>query len=279
MSFFDRFRKPKAAAPPPAAPPAVPARATIEAFAIVDAVGTLVLEGGERLRFGRSACKGFEPVVGAAVIVTEVASDARGHKAKSITLEAGDTRYDALLSARDAEHGLPSRTLSADGAAATARMLATITVLLRDDLPLGHQALRDWATARGLPRDGFDVALERDLELVMPGKRVLTYVGRAPFPADGLDAGVELGRAFLGLGVGVPGMEAGIRAIRGPARDPFVPLLCDLGRLVRVLAPAATGVILHRRAHLVLPIDAFTRALDERAAIGADAVAAWLAGD
>src|SRR5262245_28234769 len=132
MGFFDRFRRAKqTSAPAPTAgvaPPDVPTKATIATFVIADDVGTLELAGGGRLRFGRSACKGFVPVVGAAVIVDEVASDARGWKARSVSLDSTDTRYDELLSARDAELGLPSRRRPAAEAAVAASKLGVITV-------------------------------------------------------------------------------------------------------------------------------------------------------
>jgi hypothetical protein len=62
---------PEASAPPPAAtnpgPPQVPCRATIRSFVVMDSVGDLVTDDGVSVRFGASACKGFEPRVGMGV--------------------------------------------------------------------------------------------------------------------------------------------------------------------------------------------------------------------
>ncbi len=285
MSIFDRFRKTKqTAAPlPVTTAPEVPVRATIATFLVADAVGTLALESGEGLRFGRSACKGFEPVVGASVIVEEIASDPRGWKARVVKLAPADANYDALLSARDAQQGLPSRTQPPAQAAATARQLGIITVLLGEPLPTGHQAVRTWAAARGFPRDGFDVKVERDLEFAMPGGNVLTYAGRATFPKDGLDArnvaeDFDLGRSFIGLGMGLPGGERQARAILANTRDCWAPdgSMRQLSRLVCMLADSATGVVLHRAGDLVVPIDEFVRALGELDDPECRPFAAWL---
>jgi hypothetical protein len=285
VGIFDRFRKTKqTAAPLPVTPaPEVPVAATIATFVIADAVGTLALESGEALRFGRSACKGFEPVVGASVIVEEVASDPRGWKARVVKLATADASYDALLSARDAQQGLPSRTKAPTQAAVTARQLGIITVLLREPLPTGHQAMRAWATTCGFPRDGFDVKVERDLELVMPRGSVLTYAGRATFPSDGLDTRnvgehFDLGRSFLGLGMGLPGGERQTRAILGNTRDCWAPdgSMRQLSRLVCMLADSATGVVLHRAGDLVVPIAEFVRALGDLDDPECRPFAAWL---
>jgi hypothetical protein len=51
--------------------PATPVAARIDAFDVSDGLGTLRLETGETVRFGRSACS-FEPEVGLEVIVETV---------------------------------------------------------------------------------------------------------------------------------------------------------------------------------------------------------------
>jgi len=93
VGVFNRFRKPtQTAVNVPVAPaPEVPVRARIATFVVADGLGTLALESGEWLRYGRSACKGFEPVVDALVIVEEIAAEANGWKARVVTLAPPST--------------------------------------------------------------------------------------------------------------------------------------------------------------------------------------------
>lgn len=270
--IFDRFRNAKQTAAPVAAAgaPDLPARAKIATFNVVDAVGSLALEGGGQLRFGRSACKGFEPVVGASVTVVEVASDTRGWKARFVTLDPVDASYDSLLSARDTQYGLPSHIKTPEKAAAAARHLGIVTVLLREPLPTDHQMLLTWASAHGFPRDGFDINVERDLEFVTPRGSVITYPGHAPFSKDGLDIrtvgdAFDFGQAFIGLGASLPGFDRRARAIVGNDLDCWAPdsSLRQLSRLVCILGASATGVVLHRAGHLVVPIGEFVGALGD----------------
>src|SRR5687767_7532159 len=111
MGLFDRFRRgsaPPPGPPPPGDGPAVPIGARIDSFDPLDAVGTLLTADGSALRFGRSACKQFEPVVGADVIVGEVSPHPMGGwRATRIALDpqAGPV-YDRLLAERDAGLGV-----------------------------------------------------------------------------------------------------------------------------------------------------------------------------
>jgi hypothetical protein len=268
MGFFDRFRKPgPPPAPPPPPPPtapSVPARARIQSYMLADGVGVLELAGGGTLRFGRSACAGFEPVVGAAVVVTQVVSDPRGWKARAVSLDPAEEGYDALLAARDAEMGLLPRTTDLANAAETARRLGVLTILLRDPLPTGALALGRWASLGGLPRDGITVKTERDLEFSVDLSTVLTYPGRGRMPREGLDLtqvpeGFDLGASFLGFGTGIPGADRQARIALGMGPDPWAPRggLRNISRLVRLLADQATGVVIHRAVDMVLPIERF----------------------
>jgi hypothetical protein len=291
MGLFDRFLKAKqTAAPPPPVPPApsvpppsLPARATIETYENADAVGLLALANGDHVRFGRSACKGFEPVVGASVILEEVAASPRGWRAKAIDLDPSDGRYDALIAARDRALGLPSRTMGNEEAAATARQLAVITVLLEEALPEGTLALRKWAAERGFPRDGIDSTSERDLEFSIAGGSVLTYVGRSQLPKERLDTrnlpeDFEFGRSFIGLGTGLPGVDRQTRLALSGARDCWAMdgNLRNLSRLVRMLADRATGFVLHRAGDLVVPAGEFVRMLGDLDDPDCRPFAAWL---
>ncbi len=244
--------------------------ATITTFVVADAVGRVALETGESLRFGHSACKGFEPVIGASVVVREIATDARGRKARVLTLARTDTRYDALLAARDAGQGFPSLTMDPEQAIATARALGTVTVLLREPLPAGHQALLAWAATCGFPYAGLTATVGRDLELGIPGFGLLTYPGRAPFPREGLDLrnacdAFDLGLSFLGLGLGLPGGAREQRVALGVGPDTWAAdgSMRQLTRLVRMLASSATGVVLHRAGELVVPIADLVTALGD----------------
>src|SRR4051794_13889183 len=70
---------------------APPFGARVDSYDLGDAVGTLVAEGGVTIRFGRSACRGFEPVVGAKVIVDALGQGFRGaFRATSVALDPGD---------------------------------------------------------------------------------------------------------------------------------------------------------------------------------------------
>lgn len=277
MGIFDRFRgaKPPAAAPnAPAATPnpaptfALPARATIATYVVVDAVGMLQLATGEQIRFGRSACKGFEPVVGAAVIVEEAISDARGWKAKTITLDRASAEYDGLLAARDSEQGFPSNIMEVAQAVATARQLATITVLMRSPIPTGMLALQQWSEDLGFPSDGISVNVDRDVAFTIGRTSVHSCLGRAQFPNDELDTrnlpdDFEYGESFIGLGIGLPG--SALTELVMAAGDCWASegILRNLSRLVCSLAAQATGVVLHRAGDVVVPIGEFVDMLGD----------------
>jgi len=286
MGIFDRLFKSKPAAPTtapePPAPPGLPAAAKIESYVLADAVGVLRLADGGEVRFGRSACKGFEPVGGASVILEELAPSARGLRAKVVTLDPSDGDYDRLLGARDDQAGLAPRARGEVEAAATATQLALVTVLLKEPLPEGTRALREWAARIGLPQAGIEAHTERDLELSIGGDSVLTYPGRTAFPRDGLDArdlpaSFDWGRSFIGLGTGLPGMDRRDRRMAG-ARDDWAAdgRMRRLSRLVRFLAGHGSAVVLHRAGQLVVPADAFIRMLGDLDDPECRPFAAWL---
>lgn len=242
----------------------LPARGRITSIDIVDGVGSITLTSGGEVRFGATACKGFEPVVGVAVQIEEVAPGPRGLRAKVIRLDDREGAYDTLLAARNKQHGLGSGRMSNEEAVATCRQLAVATVLLRDPLPTSHAELKRWTDALGLPRPGIAVALAPDLAFSLNGGISLTYPGRTTFPEDGLDASsappdLDLGQAFLGFGMGIPGVARQLRAVNGRAPDFWAPggPLRALAKLLVALAPAATAVVLHRAGELLVPIDRF----------------------
>lgn len=257
MGFFDRFRgKPPSAAaasptqtsPPATTEPKTPVHAMIESFVVVDGVGSLVLDDGTSLRFGASACKGFEPVVGTRVLVTEAKHQWGAWRAVSVTLD--DATYTDLLAARDRALGVKPAT--AESAIAVAQTLGAITVVLRDKLPPDSE-LRSWAArASG---NGVVFSVGRGLELAVHGRSLLVYPGRVPYPGED----EKLGQSFIGLGMGMPGTwrlhREALHSIpdfwanNGSARD--------ISRAVKQLAPLASGVILHRALEHHVAIDDF----------------------
>jgi hypothetical protein len=289
MGFLDRFRSKKTAPSavhdgPQVPPPATPTKARIESYVLADAVGILELPDGRRVRFGRTACKGFEPVVGSEVVLEEVVGDARGWKAKFVTLDPSDQNYDSRLNARNEQLGLPPRVRATAVAVATARQLGVITVLLKEALPEGTQALQRWAASLGLQRDGIAVKSERDLEFFVDGSSVLTYPGRVPFPKDDLDArnmavDFDYGRAFLGFGgTGLPGSRQTLGVMLGKVPDCWAANghMRALSRLILRLAKHATSVILHRAGDLVVGVDEFIQMLGDLEDPNCRPFAAWL---
>jgi hypothetical protein len=80
-----------AAAPPPAVTATTeldpPYAATVVAYDNVDRVGRLLLSSGEEMRFGATACKDFDPALGAKVFVTTVAPHPLGGR-KAVAVRA-----------------------------------------------------------------------------------------------------------------------------------------------------------------------------------------------
>lgn len=257
MGLFDRFRRgsaPPPAPPPPGDRPAVPIAARIDAFDPLDAVGTLRVTDGSPLRFGRSACKKFEPVVGAEVIVGEVAPHPMGGwRATRIELDpqAGPD-YDRLLAERDAGLGVRPPADPIEAAASACEVLGWITVLLDRAPPVGPQALIRWAIDLGLPERGIRIDFEREPRLGIGGVSALAYLGHGPFPRRrldelGLPADFDPGQGFIGLGLGTPGhILVQRQVLAGDVADPWGEhgRLRALSRIVVALLDHGPGVIL-----------------------------------
>jgi hypothetical protein len=291
MGILDRFRAKLTPPPPPPPVPApatddlaLPARATIQSYVLEDAVGTLELSTGGRIRFGRSACKEFEPVAGAAVIVERAEMGVRGWRATSVSLDDDDDGYGTLLDARDEQHGLPSRHKTVLEVAADARQFGVVTVLLKTPVPEGKRAIRQWLADLDVARHGIDARTERELELTMDGQPMSTAVGRCVFPQEELDTrnvsgDFDFGQSFVTLGSAVPGFHRLTREMTGrDADDPWRmggPMR-SLSRLARALAEHATGVVLHRAGDLVVEADEFVRMLGDLDDPECRPFAAWL---
>ncbi len=181
MGLLDWFRRRGEAPPAPSSrQPEVPCRARIESFDSTDAVGTLLLPNGTSLRFGRSACRGFEPVPELEVTIAAAGPHPLGgYRATELTLESDSATYDALLAQRDAALGsVPlDRTQVIETAAATAEVLGWIVVLLDKAPPASPVAFRSWAQSLGL--------LDR-------GLRVIGCAGFTCLAAHGLGRAVHL---------------------------------------------------------------------------------------
>ncbi len=262
-------------------PAAVPFQATISSFDAADAIGRVVAEGGAELRFGRSACKGFEPVVGARVLVHSVDPHPLGGvRASELRLPEGDTSYDQLLAERDRALGVrPSR----GGLAAVqqARALGWITLLMDEPVPTGVQALKAWAAKLNLEAAGITVSCEDGLRLGFGGFEMPATTGDTPFPREAMDlrsVGEDFspGGGFLTLSLGDPGLHRKLRILR--KRDDWAPdgQLRSLSQLAAALAPHCRGVVLNRAGELTLPRDAFLRRLGNLADPDCVPFGAWL---
>lgn len=91
MGIADLFRKkPK------------PESGTIESYEVADNLGEIRLASGAILRFGKTACKDFEPAIGVKVHVVAVGPHPRGgQRAESVVLDPAGTEYAQKVAARD----------------------------------------------------------------------------------------------------------------------------------------------------------------------------------
>ncbi len=121
--------------------------------------------------------------------------------------------YEARLSARDAEINGRAPKAVVDQAA-TSAMSDWIVVLLDDPIPREPQAFIAWAKARGL-------LASAEPRLLVGGQKVLVVIGssafpRAPLETLGVDDGLDPGRGFLGLSLGLPETPARLRSAGRP---------------------------------------------------------------
>lgn len=281
MGLFDRFTRKPTAPPPPLPNLALPASARIASFDVTDAVGSLMLDAATRVRFGRSACHGFEPVVGAKVRVLAVEPSRFGPRATHLELDPGDADYDRLLRERDEKAGI-SADEKPEEAAAAARALGWITVLLERPVPRGPQAQRVWAGELRLEDQAVEVSTEARLGFRALGHDVSTHVGDRPFPKEALDLrdvgeDFDPGLGFVSLGLGEPGLFRAGRALGGMA-DVWGPkgALRALSKLARLLLQHGRGVVLNRAGDLVVGKGDFERQLGDLDDPDCVPFAAWL---
>lgn len=234
--------------PAPVASPQVPFLATVVSFVPGDGLGTLSADGVPTLKFGRSACRGFEPVVGATVEVAEVAPHPLGgFKATELRLKMDAKAYDAALVERDTSLGIHHESADpVEAAAATSEVLAWIIVLLNEAPPRGPAAFAEWAQKL----EGVRVNTDGVLRLGSGKYDALAYVGDGPFPAErlaqfGVPDGFEAGQGFIGLGLGLPGAASMWRAT-DPSFEAWAEggMLRELSRLAGELSKHGPGVLL-----------------------------------
>lgn len=255
MGLLDVFRgKKKTEAPPPSPSIATPSTAKIAAFAPADGVGNLALEDGTAMRFGRSACRGFEPVVDAKVVVNNVQPHPLGGlRATEIILDPESSDYDDLLAKRDADLGVTREPLSeVEQVAATCETIGWIAVFVNDPPPKqGPQAFQQWAERMGLPQKGIRVSTDGEFRLGVGSHDAILYLGDAPYPTDRLQGyhfvdGFDVGKGFVGLSLGLPGMLRTQRLITARQLDPWGEdgMLRALSRIALALLENGTGVLL-----------------------------------
>lgn len=221
-------------------PGPLPADGSIETFSTADSVGSIRTDDGRTFRFGQSGCKGFSAVVGLRVRVTEAAKHfAGGFKATRVELPASqEGAYRTLLQQRDEAAGIKPPTLEMQ--VATAKRVGWISVLLDDP-----QAALALAGVRWLG--------ERAVSLRFGSLDVHAEITLAPFPKDDIDLrplppGFDLGRAFVTLCFGLPGVGRAMREAQIDRRDQWDAdgIARNVSRAAEVLLRAGRGVIVHR---------------------------------
>ncbi|MGA9524092.1 MAG: hypothetical protein WBV82_21705 [Myxococcaceae bacterium] len=245
-------------------------------------MGTLTLEDGATLRFGRSACRGFEPVVGAEVTVRALgAHPLGGWRALEIVLDAESSTYDDLLAARDAALGRKPSSDPVGEAAATCLGLGWIVVLLNEPPPTGPDAFRKWAGRIGLDSRGIRVSTDGQIRLGAGRHDALTYVGAGPFPRErlaelGAPEDFDPGQGFIGLSLGLSGQVPLMRLVGNP-QVPWGPQggLRDLSRIALALLEHGRAVILPQ-AGTVVPADRFRRRVGDVEDLDARPFGAWM---
>ncbi len=252
-------------------PPKTPARGKITQFDGADGVGDITLEDGTALRFGRSACKGFDPILSAQVEVTEVGPHRLGgHRAKRVVpLEGTQAELDRLHDERAEQHGLPE---PAQGeAVASACGLGTVTILLRDAPQHGRAAIRNLFESADVLTEGVGLDFGPSPTLNLGGRALQVFVGHEPFPRDELDCRVcgddfDLGSGFVSLSTGLADLDLNTRYMLGNnTPDAWGPdgALRLLSKVALKLLALGTGVVVHRAGGVLYPAQHWTRLLGD----------------
>jgi hypothetical protein len=238
--------------------PVVPARGVIVAYDLTDAVGRIALEEGHELRFGRSACRGFEPVTGLHVVVEDAAPHPRGGFRAARVVAESVNEADRLLEERDAAACGVHFQHDAATMVATANEIGLLTLTFGD--PLGDRtSLRELLARLAVP-----AVLEFAPAPVLRAgtHRFQVLVGSAPFPraavrGQHLGGEGDLGASFVTLCSGPFTLRQQARAITPATRDrPFDAWtswgLCEATRVAAALATGAQAVVVHPAGNTAL---------------------------
>ncbi len=285
MGLFDFFRRSKRKAP--ASGPAAPLNGTIAQFTASDDLGSVACEGGQSLRFSRSACRGFEPVEGALVRVDEVSPHPLGGwEATAIALAMPVSAYKALVATRDQALSLANSPAGiAEKTVAIAHTLGWVVMLLDEAPPVDPHAFLEWATAKGLPAKGIRIDISRgDIRLRHGVHEAIAYVADEPFPKKtldllGLTTELRSGKGFITLSLGAPGMMRVHRSLAdGKLDDPWEKngTLRDLSRLVMGMLDLSHALVLPQAGAVMLS-DTFRRRTGDLDDVAGRPFSAWVA--
>lgn len=284
MGVFDflKGKRPSSAPPPgdrPSGPPAsgpppegltLPARGTVTSFDQLDAVGKVSLEGGQELRFGRSACRGFEPVAGVHVELRAVAPHPRGGWRATELGAVSASEVETLLEVRDtaAGYSTPS-TLPPPDALTTAREIGLLTFALDAPMPT-RVAVRELLASLDLPGE-LDLAPKPQLRVA--GHTFPMIACGAPLPVAELDtrlakdAAAAAGQSFLTICGGPFSFRASAALSARAGNKPFDAWtgwgLRECTGLAAKLAERATLVVVHPAGQVVHTPAAWRRLLGD----------------
>ena len=251
---------------------------SIASFDQADAVGSIRLDDGREVRFGKSACP-FEPVVGARVEVLGTTPGLRGTtKATAVRLLEDRATHASRLGARDAERGARPPTLPAAEHAATARELGALTILFDDEVPRELGQLLRWMLGFGLEQHGITVETEgSSLVFVLGGVKVRALVGHDPYPV------AELSQKIVG-----PSFSTGRSALTLLFRfmprayftktpDAWLPTghARVTSKIAKALLERGRAVIVHRAGELAMPGRSFVGRLGDLEAPDSVPFTAW----
>jgi hypothetical protein len=268
MGLFDRWlgkSKGREEQAPPVAAPSEPQGLLGRITALdSDGVGRIALEDGRELRFGRSGCKGFEPVLNARVLVAALGPHPMGgERATEVHKAPGsDGELDVLQEAQAVALGLMktdphARTVEAMRDALT---IGKVTALLAQASPSERSAQRAFVAslvpeATELTFDGAAIHFRVENQLVM------VVFGFEPFPRSYLNLSdcpeLDVGQGFVSFLWDASLLEKFLPSLD---EEKASALTARIGGVRAFLADVAerlgarsVGVVLHTEGHRVRP--------------------------